>query len=425
MGRPRAAAPTAGVSYRRRKEDGFTLVEMLIAMLLMAVVMVSLAPAFYGTLRAAASSRARTVATGAATTATEVMRSLPYWTVGYTSADYQTGGAGYACAGASGSPVVTVTTSDIDTLATTETLGPITYSIRRCVYWANSSIAADTDAYKQVVVTVSWQVAQVSSSISQTSSLYPGGETSTYNAPGENNFIPGATTTTTAPVAPSAPTWVSYADDPTFPTTEIDLVWSEPSTTPEAAAKYEVDYTTASNYGGSGYLTLTPGTYTEVSFNTPGTAASPNVITVSSGTTYYIEVWAVAADGTTSTSPTNVVSVTTAASAQACSVTELAVAPSEVTLSKNNTFSPNDYLSLSVNATSACNDVQVAYTSTDLTTVQFATVSGSGTLTGTASSSSANGKWAAGNHTFTVYVNGTQYSPIVQQQVCMTQSATC
>ena len=413
-------------------DGGFTLLELMLALLLLAIVLAGLAPAYYGTLRAADLSSEHSVANGIAIAATEQLRSFPYFDLGYTTTDYQTpgqappnGGVGYPCIAASSNTTVQVTTSPLEGLATSQTVSNVAYSIQRCVYWIDSSVAGDTQAYKQTVVTVGWTLGRVHSVVSQTSAVYPGGESPYTTA--QNNEAPGTTTATTAAVSPAPPAWVSHATDPTFPYDEIDLVWSEPSTTLEPAAKYEVDYATASNYSGSGYLSLTPGTYTAATFSTPGTAASPNVISVSASTTYYIEVWAIAADGTRSTTPSDVESVTTGSTPQTCVINNLVVNPTNAVVDANGRFASGyTTFSLSVNATNACNNVTVSY-NTNGPTLYQAPMSGSGTLTGTAGNTST--KWDTGNHTFTVYTGGTQYVPsgggAVQVQVDITQCKNC
>ena len=76
----RRAAPIVADSER-----GFTLVELLIALMVLAIVMVALAPAFYGNLRAASATNYRSTATGLAVAAIEQMRGFPYYSVGYSS----------------------------------------------------------------------------------------------------------------------------------------------------------------------------------------------------------------------------------------------------------------------------------------------------------------------------------------------------
>src|SRR5438309_253987 len=83
------------------RDRGFTIVELIVALLVMAIVMAALAPTFYGDLRSTVSTNDRSVANGLAVAATEQMRSFPYWQIGYTSADY-TSTAGACLAKANG-----------------------------------------------------------------------------------------------------------------------------------------------------------------------------------------------------------------------------------------------------------------------------------------------------------------------------------
>jgi prepilin-type N-terminal cleavage/methylation domain-containing protein len=411
---------------------GFTLIELMIALAIMAIVLGSLAPAFYGAMRASAVSDQHAIANGIAVAASEQLRSFPYWEVGYTSADYQSSpaGVGYPCTTASANPVVTVTTSPLDIQTQSQAENGVTFSVQRCVYWVDSSIDNQSNnyplAYKQTVVTVSWTVGRVASKVTQMSDIYPGGEGLYGGA--KDNYTPTTNVASGATAPPSSPVWVSYADNSTSPTTEINLVWTEPST-PTPAASYLVDYTTSQYYGGAGSLSLTPGTYTEDPFNTPGTSSSPNIVTVGAGTPYYFEVWAVAADGTKSTSPSTVVSVASANAAATCNMTLFKVNPGTATIGSSDKFSGSTTafnLSITNSGNGTCSNVTVKYT-TQGGTVAAATMTGSGTLSGTAGTT--NTKWDTGNDTFTVYQNGTQYVPsgggLLQQQVDITCTGNC
>ena len=422
-------------------EHGFTLIELMVALAVLAVVLATLAPAYYGAMRAAAAADQRAIANGLAVAASEQLRSIPYWEIGYTSADYQSSpqGVGYPCIAASSNSTVQVSSTPMDNaslMPTSATQAGVAYSIQRCVYWVNSSVSNQTQfsgldgqAYKQSVVTVSWTVHTVSGHVTQTSEIYPGGQGAYKGA--QDNHTPTTNAATTGTTPPSAPVWTNgeYQKDPANGSTEIDLVWTEP-TSPTPAVRWEVDYTTSQNYGGSGQLSQTPGTFSQEFFNTPGTTANPNTIPVGAGQSYYIEVWAYAADGTKSTSPSSVVGpVATQASSASCNMTVLKVTPGTATIGSNDKFSGST-TTFSISITNAgngtCSNVTVSYTTKGATPAS-AIVSGSGTLTGTAGDTTT--KWDTGNDTFTVYQNGAQYVPsgggLLQQQVDITCTGNC
>ncbi|HVA74517.1 MAG TPA: type II secretion system protein, partial [Acidimicrobiales bacterium] len=82
-----------GKALQHERDEGFTLVEMLIALMIFAIVMLALAPAFYGQLKAAAATSYRSTANGLAVAAIEQMRSFPYYEIGYNQSDYSTSGS--------------------------------------------------------------------------------------------------------------------------------------------------------------------------------------------------------------------------------------------------------------------------------------------------------------------------------------------
>jgi prepilin-type N-terminal cleavage/methylation domain-containing protein len=422
---------------------GFTLLEMMMALLLLALVLAALAPAFYGLLRATSVTSQRSVADGVAVTATEQLRSVPYDEVGFYTTPTGCPSTNAVVLGSSVSDPLTQ-------MATTQTVGNVSYAIQRCVNWVDSSIAGDTLAYKQAVVTVSWKSTGVAMSVSQTSALYPGGQ-SAYSGP-ENDYIPGVTTTTTAATAPSAPSGVSAVDDSSAPTNTIDVSWTAPTGLP-SPDHYEVLWSTT-NPAGASITTL--GGYSSSSQLT-GTST---LVTVGAGTTYYFQVESIAA-GETSTVVSNTATATTTSSATStttttipatttttvagsttttsttsststtvptCAINTLTVTPSVDTNGNGVALNKSGYLvnesdfTLSVNANSGCSDVTVGYAPSACTPgasgcqTAYAAMSGAGgTIYGTAGGAST--VWTIGTQKFTVFVGGVQYSPLTQQQV--------
>jgi prepilin-type N-terminal cleavage/methylation domain-containing protein len=430
-----------------REERGFTLLEMMMALLLLGLVMGALAPAFYGLLRATSVTSQHSVANGLAVTATEQLRSIPYDEVGFHTTPSSCPSSNAVVLGAS-------VAAPMAGMATSQTIGNTSYRIQRCVNWVNSSVSADTLAYKQAVVTVSWRSSTLAVSVAQTSALYPGGQTA-YSGP-ENDYIPGATTTTTAVVAPSPPTGVTATDDSSAPTNTIDVSWTPPTSTP-TPDHYVVLWSTTNPSGGS-IATLSG--YSSSSQLT-GTST---LITVGAGTTYYFQVESIAAGQTstlvsntatatttsgstttTTTAPTTTTTVggggggsttttststtsTTSTTLLTCSINTLTVTPSVgtngngVAVDKNGYLVNESYFTLSVNASSGCSNVTVGYAPSTCTPgatgcqTTYATMSGTGgTIYGTAGSGST--VWTVGTQKFTVFARGSQYSPLTQQQV--------
>lgn len=274
---------------RRRKAngEGFTLLELMIALLILGIVLGAVAPAFYGVLKAGSITNYKSIANGIAVQSTEQMRSYAYYDVAFHTAPV-------ACPNTDSKPLVLVGfTTPLDNLVSTqptETVGHVTYSILRCVNWMDSTVSGDTLAYKQTYVKVSWSIDGVASSISQTSALYPGGN-GTYTSGGENDYAPSPTTTIVG-TAPSAPTSVTAVDDTSSPGWVLDVSWPAVS----GATSYDVWFGQSN-----------PGSYPESTMSdaqedgqVTGTSA---LLDVNPNTNYYVQVVAVNSSG--SSNPTS------------------------------------------------------------------------------------------------------------------------
>lgn len=264
----------AGVLRRSRRstEDGFTLVEVVVATTVLTVVMSALGPLFYGAMKLTGLTNQRSQATNLAVAAIEQLRSLPYTEVGYYTTP----------AGCTGANPVTLTASGpLDSLPGTEVEGHTTYDVLRCVYWSASSIPGSTGAYKQTVVKVSWQAPAGLQTVSQVSALYPGG----YAPPSEYAAAPGPL---------SALQVCTAATSGSSPTDTIDVSWTPP--VGYSPTDYVVYYTA---YSPTGAITTDGEGYAAIQVNSTSTA-----VTVGSGTTYYFQVVAVIGDTYSPPSPT-------------------------------------------------------------------------------------------------------------------------
>ena len=369
--------------------------------MILAIVMTAILPALFDTMRASSSTNQRSVANGLAVAATEQMRSVPYWQVGYTSTPA-------ACTNPNDpsnpdKTPVTLPSGSTNTLTavTTKTLAHTTYTTTRCLYWIDSTISTDTQAYKQSVVTVSWPSNGSTLKVTQISAIYPGGEAS-YQSGGEQNFTPVASTPTTlAAGAPSAPDTVTAVDDSTNPTTVIDVSWIPPGGSP-AAVNYIVDYVAVQTVSSA----CPSAPFSSPTSTSPEPAsASPLSITVSPGTKYCFDVRSVAGDGVSISQPSAVVTATTQAAATSCAISNLVVnnSTTQVPVDATGHLANGTSIPLSVNAQYCSGTtVSVGYT-TNGSSVQQASMTGSTSLlTGSAGTSST--VWAVGNDPFTVYV---------------------
>jgi len=383
---------------RREGDGGFTLIELMIALMIIAIILAAVAPAFYGTLRATSLTDERSAANGLATAASEQIRSLPYYQVGYSSTPSY-------CVQSGRTPVLLSYSSPMDTTATSTTISGITYTIHSCVYWVSASDGS-SQAYKQSVVTILWGHAN-KYTYSQTSALYPGGESSYSTA--ANNFVPATTvvagpTPPVAPVVNSATPYQTAAGDTVTPQTTIQVNWQPVNYT--SRVTYKVEYWTGSSFRPSQPSEASP---TPVSGSPDGSGnLNFQVGALTPGTTYYFDV--IAVSGTQTSSASNIVSATTAASSStACTVNSVSVSPSTPII--DNHGNPVNFTSLAVavQATSSCTGLSVEYgimgsngqPSAPLTQV-LVTYNG-GSFTGSTSQST----WSASTYAFVVYQNGT------------------
>lgn len=417
-----------------RREGGFTLIEMVIAMLIMAIVLSALAPGFYGLMRATSTTNYRSIADGIAIQASEQMRSVPYYEVGY----YTTPSG---CPdGDGGTPAVVLASSipaPLAGMATTKSVNGVTYTIQRCVNWIDAS-NGDAQAYKQAVITVSWTVNRVSGQVTQTSALYPGGETYTYaQTGGSTDFAPGGPPTTVAAGStPQPPTVTSVAPDTgTDPTQNLLVSWTAPTSGPTSNITYEVFWTTDdpgrtdpypqfSNQAGYNEQIVSNGTSTD--------------ITVGPATTAWVQVYTVYAS--TLSAQSNTMSGTTnAGSAASCTLTGITVTPDGTSTSPvvlDDTGSPlyaPSVFTVSVTDSGPCTGITVGYNPSGCV---LATVSpapsgtctpnssltllpgsgGNGTVTATTPGGTV---WSAGTQDFLVYLGGAIYAPVTEAQSYM------
>ncbi len=429
----------------RGRESGFTIIELSVALGLLAVVAASLAGVFWSAVRTASVANHRTQAAAIASREIEGMRAVPYASVGFYGDEtgYASTFESYTTVTLAGStpsgtvPLIQPKTPDPSAAAgfapdpNPANANPIVqsgvkYSVRRYVVWADAKDVSTTytSAYKRLTVVASWSDAVGPHSVRQDSLLYPGGQ---------GQYAGGATATTTS----TPPTTISPV--PTTPVlaapvvpadpagrTEIDLTWSQPAGG-ATIVSYTVQYSTSSTF---------PAGSTNAIANLPATSTTYPVTALASSTTYWFRIVANAA---TQTATSNSVSAATLAQpAPACTlgaVTVTGATSSSTTgtiLKKHgNKSEMSENLTLGFSTTGTCthtyNVKAVDPTgATDQGSPYILTANGSGSFSGSVLSLDQQG-WSVGVHTFTIWdiTANVATTAVKTFKVCAIGSATC
>ena len=162
----------------RTEEEGFTVIEMTVAMSIMAGVLLSFAYVMYGGLNALGAARQRSAFVEISNAELETLRAMPYAQVGVSTSDPKYGtfypGGKYdgrdAVVVASGAPPA-------ETVVTSSPVRGITlpYTVRRWVTWTDTAGGA-THQFKRLQIEVEWsENGRPRRTINLASVLYPGG----------------------------------------------------------------------------------------------------------------------------------------------------------------------------------------------------------------------------------------------------------
>src|SRR5438132_10598666 len=147
-----------------RPDDGFTLVEMLAALTLLALAVVATTAVFWSGLRTAAAGSHRTDASGIAVREIEALHAVPYAQLGFYADQSPSAWKGQSTVVLG--PCSTTCSTPFAPLIVpsgTATAAGVTYALARYVYWAdeqgvNTAGTSTTfsQAYKATTVTVTW-----------------------------------------------------------------------------------------------------------------------------------------------------------------------------------------------------------------------------------------------------------------------------
>ena len=407
-------------------ESGFTIIELVVALGILALVAAGLAPVFWTAIKTAGVANHRTAAAAIASREMEGLRSIAYASVGFYENQ-----AGYAAEYEGLETVTLGATAPVPALMEPQDAAPevqrnVSYTIQRRIVWIDAADDASTydDAYKRLTTIVTWSDAAGPHTVRQDSILYPGGQGEYAGAKGASS---ATTTTTTSALAAVAPV-LAAAVVPPDPDgrTEVDLAWSQP-TGGAPITGYTIEYSTDSSFSA--------GTTNAIS-GLPASAVSHPITALSSSTTYYFRVTAVASG---STAVSNSVSATTLAQPVATCVIGALTVNGATSLSTTGTIlekhgsksEMSENLTLGFQTTGPCTDsYQVRAVSpsgtTDPSSPYALIANGSGSYSGSVPSNGQQG-WSVGLHSFTVWnvTTNTATTAVKTFKVCAIGSSSC
>lgn len=284
---------------RSGSEDGFTLVELMAALTVLAIGIVGTIGVMNSSIRVAGTTGARSKAVAVASKHIETLRAVPYEQLKLSAV----------------SPSATVTPFN-------DTVGNRVYSVTRVV--TKETEATDpqpsggtrrAEAYLKGYVSVTWTDESGFHEVHQTTLIYPGGL-------GKQDVSQTVTSTGNGGL-PDPP--LSLVASPVATTTAVDLVWVPPAP--------RVDVPAPSGYVVQ-YLPDPPpanDTYQQVATSIPSSATVLRVTDLAAGSAYRFRIYSKAADGRLSTTATQSLVVSTAGSvATTCAVGTASVTPSAV-----------------------------------------------------------------------------------------------
>jgi prepilin-type N-terminal cleavage/methylation domain-containing protein len=354
---------------RNGRENGFTFVELVVALTVIAIGIVGVIGVMTSSIGVATMTNERSRAVALATRELERLRAVPYARL----------------------------TVDAATVRTVEVVENTSFTIDRAVTWVAKGPVSR--AYKQGTVAVTWADAAGAHTVDQVSYYYPGG------------LGPAGATTTTSPCssAPNAPTGLT-ATAPAAPTgdTAIDLAWT-PATTSVPAERWIVERSS------DGFVTSQ-----RISSTHPGASSSLRVDGLAMGTPYRFRV-AASACGRVSEWST-AAGATSGSAAPTCEVGAPNVTPAQVRMANNGNASLSSSPVVTVNTSGSCSALSISYEHKAGTPARTQALTGSGgVLKATVSSS---GPWDVGVHAVDLYA-GTTKKGTVLLTVCAHNAGVC
>ncbi|MDQ1438989.1 MAG: Fibronectin type domain [Acidimicrobiaceae bacterium] len=391
---------------RDRRDDGFTLVELMMALTILSIGIGSVVHVFHASFAVASEGNNRSRAVALATKEAEAMRAVPYDRLGFSPVQ-----AGFTPA-FEGAVTVVVGDPVVQPFGPDQVLGGMTFQFARQVVWADAaSTAGYAQAYKRVVVVVTWSDQAMAHAVRQEAFVYPGGQ-GVYTGP------QGGVTTTTTVVASPVPPSPPLALAATVPTgasgaSTVDLAWTpNPISTPPVST-WVVQFSTDS-FATAHLLTDTQ----------PASVTSYSATGLSASTAYQFRVAAKAANGLQSSWSVMALATTTSTLATVCQLGTATLTPSAVNrLNGASTLLSADAVA-SVNATGVCSGLQLRYSARSGSTNTAYLIAGTtGVWVGTVNGITT--AWDTGTHQVQVVDGGGNVLGALTLTVCVHNAKTC
>jgi hypothetical protein len=394
----------------RRRDDGFSILEVVAATSIIAVAFAALASVLWAGLRTASVSTIRSEASAVATRETEAMRAVPYDQIGFYGDQ-----SGYVSTYSSKTTVSLGATTPAGLTPKIAPTGSVTvgakmFTIARYITFADASDGSTTysSAYKKTVAVISWSDSGGSHAVTQTSVVYPGGRGVAASA------TTTSTTSTTLVASSPTPPVMGAASVPAAPAGEgeIDLTWT-PGGAGGAVGYFVIERATNVTFT-SGFVS---------SPNQPATSTQYQFTGLAPTTQYWFRMRAFASGGAASPYSNVTTNTTLTPAAGPCSVTNLSVTEINSPNSTARTYLHNGNdkmqtdLSLSVSSTAACNSnvyrVKATFGGVADPGSPYSVTGSAPGLSGTVWSN-GDSSWSVGTHTFEVIdAGGGSLSPAV------------
>jgi prepilin-type N-terminal cleavage/methylation domain-containing protein len=391
---------------RVRSEGGFTLIELVIGLTILAVGIGAVVNVFHSAFAVAGQGNNRSRAVALATREAEAMRAVPYERLGF-AADQ----AGFV-ADFEGLATVVVTDPLVAPVETGVEVGGISFSFVRHVVWADAaSVSGFADAYKRATALVSWTDEAGVHEVRQDAFVYPGGQ-GEYVGP--QGGAASTTTTLAAIVPPSAPLTLSASvPSGTEGSTSVDLSWTASPISVTPIDTWIVEYSTDS------FLSSQRLTDTQPASNTALTASG-----LSPATTYGFRVASQSSNGLVSTWSVTALATTTPALSNACELGTATLTPSALKRQHGVSTMLSGNVTAVVNTTGTCSGLQLRYSPiAGIATTAFLMAGSGGMWSGTLNGITTS--WDTGTHSVEVLDGVGTVLGTMTVTVCVHNARSC